>query len=187
MKSKLKLAFEQLENEVSTVSEWEQGEVKGGILRDANGNIIFVSTGITSVTHGSGYSTSMETGYIYTDDGAAVEVFFNLGGDPGFDTDCHGVTFAGGQYWINDSEVESILVGDGYTSQLSGNYEVGNIVIYYDAGGNVVHSATITSTDGGTNTTVYGQGGLEVDNHYDPIDSAFYGYSYYQVYQQDQD
>lgn len=109
----------------------------------------------------------------------------NTGSDSGWDTGCHGVSFADGLYWINNDQVGSILSGDGYIAMFDGSYNLGDVVVYYDAAGNVIHSATLTETDGSSGI-VYGQGGLETENHYDPIGSGFSGYAYYRVFRQNE-
>jgi len=190
MKKKTKLAFEYLERELDVISPSNLLSVIGGVQRDSNGNIIFVATESVNVSHPSGYggTASMMQGYILADDGSQIVAYRKLSGHAGWDTDCHGVSFGDGQFWINDDQVNGLLSGDNYLSIESGGYYPGDKVVYYDSEGNVVHSATVTSTDGGSGTTVYGQGGLEVDNHSDAIENGFSpsGYSYYQVYRQGQ-
>lgn len=178
---KIKLAFDELESMMDVVeSADELNEYLGGIQRDANGNIIFHQTGSGVFTH-SGDTATMNIGYIYADDGTPIVAMQNVDGHAGWDTDCHGVSFADGEYWINNSEVNSILAGDGYSSKSNGQYSTGDVVVYYDYSGNVIHSATITSTDG-SSATVYGQGGLEVENSYSSIESGYTGYGSYQVF-----
>lgn len=63
----------------------------------------------------------------------------------------------------------------------SGSYASCNVVVYYNSAGQVVHSATI-STVSGTMTTVYGQGGLQVENDINSLPSGFGSYAYYKVY-----
>ncbi|WP_398453338.1 hypothetical protein AB3466_17815 [Sphingobacterium thalpophilum] len=190
MRKKVKLAFEYLERDLNVVRPNDLTSIIGGIQRDSAGNIIFVATGSVNVSHPSGYggTAGMIAGYILADDGTQIIAYKKASGDAGWDTDCHGVSFGDGEFWINDDQVNGLLSGDNYSAIPSGSYYPGDKVVYYDSNGNVVHSATITSTDGGSGTTVYGQGGLEVDNHYDSIENGFSpsGYSYYQVYRQGQ-
>lgn len=176
---------------MKSIRDFELSQLKGGtdfpILRDPNGNIIFNPIGSGIVTHVSGSTAPVVMGYIYADDGTKIEVYQNNGGSNGWDTDCHGVSFADGQYWINNNQVDEILSGDNY-SQLSGGYMSGDVVVYYDSSGNVVHSATISSTNGtASGTIVYGQGGLESQNHYDNIVNAYSAYSTYMAYRGDGD
>ncbi|MCG8462111.1 MAG: hypothetical protein MI919_37990, partial [Holophagales bacterium] len=74
-------------------------------------------------------------------------------------TNCHGVTFADGEYWIDNDQVDDILAGDNY-KPVSGAARRGDIVIYRNQG-RVVHSATVTALDSnGQAQTVSGLGGL---------------------------
>jgi hypothetical protein len=111
---------------------------------------------------------------IYTDNGTSAYAYKKLDGDAGWDTDCHGTTFAFGQLWIDDNEVETILAGDGYSQISKGKLKVGDIVVYRDKDGNVVHSMTVVSIDPNTGEViVYGQGGLEVLNYNIDINKAW--------------
>jgi hypothetical protein len=68
------------------------------------------------VNHPSGSSAQVQMGVIYADDGTEIQAFKNITGDKGWDTDCHGVTFAEGQVWINNDQVDKLLIGDNYES-----------------------------------------------------------------------
>jgi RHS repeat-associated protein len=68
-------------------------------------------------------------------------------------SDCHGLTFASGQVWINDDQAKSILSGDGYTT--TGFPQVGDVGIYNNPAGDVVHSVTLSG---------FGDQGIEVDS-----------------------
>ncbi len=75
-------------------------------------------------------------------------------------TNCHGTTFADGKFAIDNSQVSSILQGDGY-SQVSGVVGVGDVAIFRE-GGDIVHSATVASVnEDGAAANVTGLGGLE--------------------------
>lgn len=91
-----------------------QNEIKGGIQRDPNGNIIFIPISSGYYGHPSGPSATLLMGYIYAGDGTPIQAFRNVSGDAGWDTDCHGMSFTDGQFWINDDQVNMILAGDGY-------------------------------------------------------------------------
>ena len=57
-------------------------------------------------------------------------------------SDCHGMTFADGKYWIENNQIDSLLEGDGY-EKIEGAAQVGDVVIYRNQG-QVIHSATVT-------------------------------------------
>lgn len=74
-----------------------------------------------------------------------INLWKYLSGEPpgsDYSFNCHGYTFANGQYWIN-GQVNEILQGDGY-KLISGNNYTGARVAYW---GNDVHSAVVNSVD----------------------------------------
>ena len=115
----------------------------GRLMRDENGRLKFSEFGDPQpVTHPSGSSAYVQFGYLYTDDGTPIESFSNREvSNPGFDTDCHGVSFADGMYWINNEMVQKILDGDNYKK--TDEPKNGDIVIYRNTDGNIVHSMTV--------------------------------------------
>ena len=144
------------------------------IQRDKDGNIVYVTKGeqITA-NHPSGSSAVMEKGYVFADDGTPIEVFKNNSMDAGFDTNCHGTTFTDGKYWLNNDQVSSLVKGDGYTEQTVECSEVGDKVVYKE-GEDSAHSMTVTKTDGtAEGMMVYGQGGVEIENHTDKATEAW--------------
>jgi RHS repeat-associated protein len=90
-------------------------DLDGRVLRDTKGNIVYSTTGQTGTfQHPSGSTATLEVGNIFTDDGTPIQVFKNVSGDAGWNTNCHGTTFADGQYWLNNDQVPALLKGDGY-------------------------------------------------------------------------
>ncbi len=86
--------------------------------------------------------------------------------DGGGHTNCHGQTFAEGEYWINDDQVPKMLTAGGFTSTTSPG--PGDIVIYRatadiypGATGQAVHSVTVVKHDSAGNPVVWGEGGLQ--------------------------
>jgi hypothetical protein len=103
--------------------------------------------------HGSGKATLFETFNLFTDDGTAIEVWANLGLENNeFDSNCHGYTFADGEYWMQPSEVENVLKGDNYKPV--DIPQEGDVVVYWDKKGEAVHSAKVVVVD---------QSGVQVD------------------------
>ena len=153
----------------------------GTVLRDPNGNIIFTPVGMLSIEHLSGSSGLFNAGYIYANDGTIILVYENtigLGAGSGWNTICHGQTFLDGKYWMNYANM--LISHDGY-EEVAGNYNIGNVVVYYDSNGQSLHSATISSVSSG-GAIVYGQGGLESSNSFSNIEFGYTNYSYYKVY-----
>jgi len=137
----------------------------GRIKRDADGNPIFTAEGKTgSVTHPSGERSTVQPGYLTADDGTHISAFQNVGNNHKLDTDCHGLTFADGKYWVSDPAVKDLLKGDNY--QQTDKANPGDVVVYTDANGNVVHSVTVTGVgENGKPTEVSGLGGVETQAH----------------------
>ena len=76
--------------------------------------------------------------------------------------DCHGVTFAKGQVWINNDQVKSLMTGDGYdVNNPSRTPTAGAVGIYSSDGSlaNTVHSVTVQSVSNG-NASVISKGGI---------------------------
>ena len=175
-KQRARLALAELEKEMEVLSKEEMKTCKGGetyIRRDPSGNIIFTPIDSGYQWHkdddDSYRGSFMVKGYIYADDGTKVVAYRNICCDAGFNTDCHGVTFADGKYWINNDQVNKILEGDFYKEV--NEHSTGGVVVFYDSSGNVIHSATLA----GYNTT-YGLGGLETTTYNSTIQSDMIKY-----------
>jgi hypothetical protein len=154
------------------------------VQRDSSGNIIFTATGTESGYDRYGNYVEWTAGYILADDGTQIVAYRNRDDSyDGYDTDCHGTSFADGEYWINNDQACSIIDGDGYTqvgsstggSSTGGSssgagtgqyagYAAGDVVVYYDENGEEAHSLTITGFDEDGVPIVYGQGGTEIFN-----------------------
>lgn len=138
----------------------------GRLSRDKNGKINFAS----------GYKHSFFTpffGKIDTiksqietlDVGTEISAYKNLTPDnPGYDADCHGCTFADGEYWIDNDQVDLILKGDSYSKVQAP--EPGDVVIYRKDG-EVQHSLTVVeikvNEDGLKSVLAKGLGGVYVE------------------------
>ena len=90
-------------------------DTDGTIIRDKTGAIVYVSTGKTgNFLHPSGRKATLEIGFVFANNGTPVQVFRNIGKDRGWDTNCHGVSFTDGQYWLNNDQVRFLVKEDGY-------------------------------------------------------------------------
>ena len=147
------------------------------IRRDKDGKIVYVTNGsTTNVKHDSGSRGSLEVGYIFADDGTPIQVFNNTGGaDEGFCTNCHGTTFADGQYWVNNEQVPALIEGDGYEEVSTvKDVEKGDKVVYLSKDGEAEHSVTVSKEDGTVEgLEVEGLGGLETEPHTDKVTKAW--------------
>ncbi|MCK5055531.1 MAG: RHS repeat-associated core domain-containing protein, partial [Candidatus Aminicenantes bacterium] len=116
----------------------------GRLKRRKDGSLKFRPVKNTTRTYKTVHrGFKVKIGYLFADNGAAIKAFRNESGDKRFDTDCHGYTFADGEYWIDNPQVQKILIGDNY-KEVTGQPKVGNIVIYYDKSGKIVHSLTVS-------------------------------------------
>ncbi|MCB2262164.1 MAG: PAAR domain-containing protein [Candidatus Thiosymbion ectosymbiont of Robbea hypermnestra] len=154
--------------------------------RDPNGNILARKIGgLSPVEHGGapGDTFVVQEYELVLQDGSTIKATKSLGRydpttrrivpDARMDTDCHGVTFADGKYWINDGEVDDLLAGGGFSK--TNTPQPGDVLIYRNQGGDVVHSVTVSKTDAGGNVTeVTGLGGLETIEHSAPPDQAWH-------------
>jgi RHS repeat-associated protein len=99
---------------------------------------------------------------LQTDDGHDIEAFQQYPAvDDRMRFDCHGLTFADAGFFIDNNQVDTILRGDNYKT--TNTPEIGDVVVYKDKDGNIVHSATVTGTDeNGAVTEVTGLGGISI-------------------------
>ena len=99
-------------------------------------------------------------------DGSWVTVYVNLNGDPDFNYDCNGHCFGSDKVWIDDAQVPQIL-DSGYSSVNSP--AVGDIAVYYDGNGQVVHSARVDRVRNGIVfvTSKNGSNHMRADVHAD--------------------
>jgi hypothetical protein len=113
----------------------------------------------------------MQPGYLTANNGKAIAAKKLTDGSKAYTTDCHGLTFGDGKYWIDNGAVKDILKNDGYVrdnkTQKDGSVllpAVGDVAIFKNSDGDVVHSATVTGVDDqGKVTQVSGLGGTEPD------------------------
>lgn len=147
-------------------------------MRDSSGNIVSRDVGSPIlVGHGGapGVGFLVQPVQLQLQDGTWVEATRSLGQsttdgrtfvpDHRLDADCHGVTFTNGQYWINDDQVDTMLRGGGFRQTTTP--KVGDVAVYRDSAGNVVHSVTVTKVDPTTGQVleVSGLGGIQMHEH----------------------
>ncbi|HSL52763.1 MAG TPA: RHS repeat-associated core domain-containing protein [Pyrinomonadaceae bacterium] len=152
----------------------------GQIKKDRNGNYVERVVGDKVSTHrgAPGVEFQNKEVRLQTDNGREIEATrrpsasfdhntrtFNIN-DNRMSTDCHGLTFTEGKYWINNDQVDTILSGDNYTQLGSGDRaRVGDVAVYRNSAGEVVHSATVTAVDSrGRPTQVEGIGGIQPES-----------------------
>ena len=133
----------------------------GRILRDENGEIVYLTNGATAnLSHPSGSAEMLEVGYIFTNKFTPIMVFRNISDNIEWNTNCHGESFTDGKFWLNNDQINNLLNGDNYKSIPLKKAEAGDIVLFHGTSRNE-HSMTISETDGSIlRTTVEGIEGL---------------------------
>jgi hypothetical protein len=123
-----------------------EGTDKTGLLKTLFGNPIFIPVPVPDPVKEGGASSIFFPGFVIANDGTWIPAYGNVGLNEDFNSNCHGLSLAGGQLWIAPSTVQSILLHDGYQF-LSDDSEArqGDIVVYYNNAGEAVHSATVLS------------------------------------------
>ena len=155
-----------LNDPVNFVDPW------GLLRRNPDGSLVAVNVGSPVWrNHGSGASAGVQPVNLFTDNGVPIRAFRYQMGHPGMKTDCHGVTFADSDYWIDNDQVDKILSGDSY--EITNNPKAGDILIYRQDGA-VVHSVTVESVDKNGNVTgVSGLGGIQTETTVQTPDNAW--------------
>jgi hypothetical protein len=111
------------------------------------------------------------------DDSTRILASQYAGKDERYGTDSHGFIFADGEYWIDNSEVDILLKGDGYKKRGAGDkVRQGDVVVYRNADGDVEHSATVQKVDEETGKVrVKDKPGLRKPRDNVPTDGAWPG------------
>ena len=146
----------------------------GKLIRDSKSQLVFLSMGTFTYNSSSG-PVLLEAGYIFANDGTRILAYRNLSTNKGMDTDCHGVSFGDGEYWIDNEQVPAILKSDGY-EEITDMKSVNGLdyVIYTDASNKVLDSRTIIFIDlAKKKILVYGQGGEDPASYTTTIEKAF--------------
>ncbi len=146
-------------------------DIDGHLITDGKGNIVFIPVGKTHVAHGGDPSgADVIEGYVFANDGTAIAVFKNTDAmKKGWDTDCHGATFTGEKYWINNDQVPALLKGDSYQEISYEDRQEGDKVIYTNLNNQVEDSRTVTKNK----DIVHGQGGLEEKSYDSHIENTW--------------
>lgn len=105
-----------------------------------------------------------------TDEGTFVTAYKNLKPfKAGFDTDCHGVSFTDGEFWIDETDAQLVL-DDEY--KRTENPKVGDILVYRDGLGVPVHSVTVIAISDKF-VLVEGLAGTDIFKHTTSPDDAW--------------
>lgn len=114
--------------------------------RDENGLTIAKATGRRALRESDG--VIFKEYVLHTRKGHPVRVFRTEADAPLNDRfDCHGSSFANAECWIFNDEVERILGDGGWTEVSAREVRSGDVGIYRDKHGHVVHSVTVIGRD----------------------------------------
>lgn len=146
----------------------------GLLKRDQNGNLIYTKIGGLEKRTISSYDPGavMMKVLLYTDKNNPVIAYKRVGSNPiGLDytADCHGVTFADSQYWINNNQVQ-IIINDEYQLISEKDIRVNDVVIYVE-NNYVAHSLTLVNSNG--MLLAYGKGGNEPSSYLQEIKNGW--------------
>lgn len=131
------------------------------------------------IHQGSGRKASLQLGFMMANDGKTlIPAYKNLSDDKGYDTNCHGITFAEGKYWVNNNIVEGLLSAEGYKKKGNNDLKAkeGYIVVFEDKDGKGVHSETVMSSENG-NVIVEGLGGMQISTSQKNVNAAWPSYT----------
>ena len=133
----------------------------GRIKKDKNGDVIYTAGNIGKMFY-NGNKIEMQKVTIYTDLSTPVKAYKNRSGISGYDSNCHGTTFAGfGQVWINPDQVD-IILNDEYKQVNNSNAKIGDVIVFDDNIETSAHSVTVTKKDSKTGEVlVTGENGNE--------------------------
>ena len=76
-------------------------------------------------------------------------------------SNCHGLTFLAGEYWMMDDQVEKILADDRWEIVRLENVQRGDVAIYRNPRGKIVHSAKVVGRDERGHVLVDSKNGYE--------------------------
>jgi RHS repeat-associated protein len=144
----------------------------GKVIRDSKGEVVFVPVAKIKLEFPDKKMRDVEAGYIFGNDGTRILVYQNLTSDKGADTDCHGVSFVDGKYWMDNSQVPTLLKADKYQEVEEKSSKKADVVVYTDKTGNVEDSKTVVTNDK-NGIKVYGQGGMQEKNSTTGINTAW--------------
>ncbi len=115
----------------------------GKVLEDSKGNVIFVPIGDPRNNEYGSQTVLVQPGLIFTNLGNSVLAYKNLSGDVGFDTDCHGLTMAKGEVWLDNPNAQKIIDDDYEKSE--GGPKEGDIGAFYNTKNELTHSVNVTT------------------------------------------
>jgi hypothetical protein len=128
--------------------------------KDADGDLVISATGTNIFSR---FAKATYLGYVLkTHKGNPVMVYQETPSRRGRQkTNCHGLTFLGGDYWLLDSQVQRILDDDGWVAIRPERTQRGDVAVYRNSKGNIVHSARIVTRDDNGHVLVNSKNGFD--------------------------
>ena len=129
--------------------------------KDADGDLIVVST-TTNIFSRS--TESLFQGYMLrTHKGNPVYVYQQTPSRRKRQkSNCHGLTFLDGDYWLVGGLVEQILNDNNWEAIVEDKVEVGDVAVYRDSHGAIVHTAKVTGRDATGRVLVTSKNGFDL-------------------------
>jgi len=141
--------------------------------KDAHGDLLITAT---EKKVSSPYAGAEFRGYVLkTKKGSSLLVYE---GTPTrgvrFKSNCHGLTFLAGEYWLMPKPVETILKDGGWAMVRPVDVKRGDVAIYRDLRGQIVHSARVVGQDARGHVLVDSKDGYDAERSqvwaYKPVD-----------------
>jgi hypothetical protein len=129
-------------------------------LKDADGNLIIESAGKSLF---SNFTQSDYRGYVMkTRKGTPVLVYQDTPvRRQRHKSNCHGLTFLDGDYWMMGSQVDRILIDNDWVAVTEAKAQVGDVAIYQDLKGRITHTARVTGRDPSGHILVNSKNGFD--------------------------
>jgi hypothetical protein len=128
--------------------------------KDADGNLIITSTGKNLF---SNFTQSNYQGYtVKTRKGTPVIVYQDSPARKRrHKSNCHGLTFLDGDYWMMGSQVDRILTDNDWVTVSEAKARLGDVAVYQDVKGRIVHTAQVVGRDRSGHVLVNSKDGFE--------------------------
>lgn len=130
--------------------------------KDENADLIITSTGTNRY---SNLAQSIYQGYeLKTHKGTPVTVYQETPSRQGsHKSNCHGLTFLAGDYWLLGSQVERILDENDWVIVKHTKVQPGDVAVYRDLKGRIVHTAKVIGRDSTDHVLVTSKNGFAVE------------------------
>jgi hypothetical protein len=114
--------------------------------KDSNGDLLIAPSGTARYSR---YIGAEFKGYILTTKAGSPVIVYQASPTRRmrYKSNCHGATVLGGDYWLLGNQMDTVLRDTGWTIVAEEQVERGDVVIYRDLEGKIVHSAKVLEKD----------------------------------------